>query len=201
MHRPHHYQRRAPAGPPGACLDRDSHPADSDVADRARSRDGGPGRGTVVGRIRRADGRRPPGDRLPGGQLPAGVPGGERPHPLPCRRVDLLQVTGGIQMAEITGLRTKFYRSEDGTTWEEIAQIASIQPPQPEREVAEVDELDPPGDVRKKLAGLIDAGEVVVTLNFDPANQGHLDLEQDFRDGAAMHYRIKLPNDFGWTFQ
>jgi len=103
-------------------------------------------------------------------------------------------------MAETTGLRTKFYRSEDGTMFEEIAQIASIQPPQPEREVAEVDELDPPGDVRKKLAGLIDAGEVVVTLNFDPTNQGHLDLEQDFRDGAPMHYRIKLPNDFGWTF-
>lgn len=104
-------------------------------------------------------------------------------------------------MAETTGLRTKFYRSEDGTLFEEIAQIASIQPPQPEREVAEVDELDPPGDVRKKLAGLIDAGEVVVTLNFDPTNQGHLDLEQDFRGGVPMHYRIKLPNDFGWTFQ
>ena len=104
-------------------------------------------------------------------------------------------------MAETTGLRTKFYRSEDGTLFEEIAQIASIQPPQPEREVAEVDELDPPGDVRKKLAGLIDAGEVVVTLNFDPTNEGHLDLEQDFRDGSSKHYRIKLPNNFGWTFQ
>jgi len=104
-------------------------------------------------------------------------------------------------MAETTGLRTKFYRSENGTTWEEIAQVASITPPQPEREVAEVDELNPPGDVRKKLPGIIDPGEVTVTLNFDPTNEGHLDLEQDFRDGAAMHYRIKLPNDWGWTFQ
>jgi len=104
-------------------------------------------------------------------------------------------------MAETTGLRTKFYRSQDGTTWEEIAQIASIQPPQPEREVAEVDELDPPGDVRKKLAGLIDAGEVVVTLNFDGSNTGHIALEQDFRDGTAKHYRIKLATGFGWTFQ
>lgn len=103
-------------------------------------------------------------------------------------------------MAETTGLRTKFYRSDDGTTWEEIAQIASIQPPQPEREVAEVDELDPPGDVRKKLAGLIDAGEVVVTLNFDPTNLGHIALEQDFRDAEARQYRIKLPNNWGWTF-
>ena len=103
-------------------------------------------------------------------------------------------------MAETTGLRTKFYRSEDGMIFTEIAQIASIQPPQPEREVAEVDELDPPGDVRKKLPGIIDAGEVVVTLNFDPENQGHLALEQDFRDGAPHQYRIKLPTNWGWTF-
>jgi len=104
-------------------------------------------------------------------------------------------------MAETTGLKTKFYRSEDGTTWEEIAQVANITPPQPEREVAEVDELDPPGGIRKKLAGIIDPGEVSLTLNFDPENQGHLDMEQDFRDGVARHYRIVLPNNYGWTFQ
>lgn len=103
-------------------------------------------------------------------------------------------------MAETTGLKTKFYRSEDGTVWEEIAQVANITPPQPEREVAEVDELDPPGGIRKKLAGIIDPGEVSVTLNFDPENQGHLALEQDFRDGVARQYRIKLPNGYGWTF-
>lgn len=105
-------------------------------------------------------------------------------------------------MAETTGLRTKFYREKDNDpgTFEEIAQIATIQPPQPEREVAEVDELNPPGDVRKKLAGLIDAGEVVVTLNFDHTNAGHLALEQDFRDGDAHKYQIKLPTGWGWEF-
>ena len=103
-------------------------------------------------------------------------------------------------MAETTGLRTKFYREDDSGTFVEIAQIASITPPQPEREVAEVDELDPPGDVRKKLPGIIDPGEVAVTLNFDPSNTGHLDLEQDFRSAEARRYRIKLPNSYGWTF-
>lgn len=104
-------------------------------------------------------------------------------------------------MAETTGLKTKFYR-EGATsgTFEEIAQVASITPPQPERETVEVDELDPPGEVRKKLVGLIDPGEVTVTLNFDPENQGHLALEQDFRDGQPRQYRIKLPSGYGWTF-
>lgn len=104
-------------------------------------------------------------------------------------------------MAETTGLKTKFYREGDtGGTFEEIAQVASITPPQAERETVEVDELDPPGEVRKKLVGLIDPGEVTVVLNFDPSNQGHLDLEQDFRDGQPRQYRIKLPNGYGWTF-
>lgn len=104
-------------------------------------------------------------------------------------------------MGEITGLKTKFYREDGIDGFEEIAQVASITPAQPERGVVEVDELDPPGQVRKKLAGLIDAGEATLTLNFDPENQGHLDLEQDFRDAAERQYRIKLPNGYGWTFK
>lgn len=104
-------------------------------------------------------------------------------------------------MGEFTGLKTKFYREGSaGGTFEEIAQVASITPPQPEREVVEVDELDPVGEVKKKLVGLIDAGEASLTLNFDPTNQGHTDLEGDFRAGLAKKYRIKLPNDYGWTF-
>lgn len=102
-------------------------------------------------------------------------------------------------MPETTGLRTKFFR-KGVTVFEEIGQIASIQPPQAEREVAEVDELDPPGDVRKKLAGIIDAGEVSVTLNFDPGNVGHVALEQDFRDAEIREYRIRLQSGWGWTF-
>jgi len=55
-------------------------------------------------------------------------------------------------MPEITGLKTKFYR--EGSTigdFEEIAQVASITPPQPERDTIDVDDLNPPGEVRKKL--------------------------------------------------
>jgi hypothetical protein len=106
-----------------------------------------------------------------------------------------------MNMSETTGLKTKFYREETEGTFEEIAQIANVSPPQPEREQVEVEELDPPGEVKKKLAGLIDAGEATLTLNFDPENQCHLDLEQDFRDAAERQYRIKLPNGYGWTFK
>ena len=104
-------------------------------------------------------------------------------------------------MAEFTGRRTKFYREEDTQgTFGEIGNVARITPPQPEREIVEVEELDPPGEVRKKLAGLIDAGEVTVMLNFDPTLESHLDLEEDFMSAEPRRYRIKLPTDYGWTF-
>lgn len=102
-------------------------------------------------------------------------------------------------MAEMTGLKTRFER-EDGGTYETIAQVANITPPQPERETVEVEDLDPADGVMKKLAGLIDPGEVSLTLNFDPADNGHKALEDDFYAGVARNYRIVLPNGYGWTF-
>lgn len=105
-------------------------------------------------------------------------------------------------MAEMTGLKTKFLRESETTpgTYEAIAQVAGITPPQSEREVVEVEDLDPVDGVMKKLAGRLDPGEVSLTLNFDPTNTGHMDLEADFYAGEAHNYRIVLPNNYGWTF-
>ena len=106
-------------------------------------------------------------------------------------------------MGEITGLKTKFQRATDdglgGTTWTNVAGVANISPPQLERDVVEVEDLDPIDEIKQKLAGLIDAGEVSLTLNFDPANTGHAALEADFYAGDAKQYRILLPNSYAWT--
>jgi len=102
---------------------------------------------------------------------------------------------------EYAGLKSQFQR--EGATqgqYETVAQVASIQPPQLEREVIEVEDLDPADGVKKKLAGTIDPGEVTVTLNFDPADNGHTALESDFYAGVSRNYRVRLPNGKGWTF-
>lgn len=104
-------------------------------------------------------------------------------------------------MAEMTGLKTKFQR--EGTpagTYTDVAHVAKITPPQPSRDVAEVDDLDPVDEVKKKLPGLIDAGEVSLTLNFDPADATQTALEGDFYSGATKNYRILLPNGWAFTF-
>lgn len=105
-------------------------------------------------------------------------------------------------MAELLGVGSKFQR-ETGTpgTYTDIAQVVGITPPQAAVDVVEVEDLDPPEAVKKKLPGLIDAGEVTVTLNFDPSDTGHSTLESDFWERSTHKYRIVLPDDNGWTFE
>ena len=99
-------------------------------------------------------------------------------------------------MAEATGLGTQFLRETAVTgVFAAIAQVASITPPQLTRDTVDVEELAPADDFKKKLVGLIDGGEFSVTLNFDPEEQGHKDLEDDFTNGAPYNYRIQFPFD------
>lgn len=98
-------------------------------------------------------------------------------------------------MPEQTGLKTKFYLGAN-----EIASIASITPPQPTRETVDVEELDPTDEIKRKLLGLIDGGDMSLTLNFDPENAGHAACEAALYSGALQTCKIKLKNGKGWTF-
>ncbi|MER3407702.1 MAG: hypothetical protein C4292_02630 [Nitrososphaera sp.] len=105
-------------------------------------------------------------------------------------------------MPEMLGFGSKFYRQVPGNppTWQLVAQVSSITPPQPEREVVDIEELDPPGLIKRKLVGVVDPGEVTVTLNYDATNADHTALEDTFWSGAIRKYRIILPNNKGWEF-
>lgn len=103
-------------------------------------------------------------------------------------------------MAEATGLGTKFKRETAVPgAYEAIAMIANITPPGAQRDVVEVDDLAPLNDVKKKLLGLIDCGELGLTLNFDPADTGHDDLQDDFDAGIAHKYQIVLVGGGTWS--
>ncbi|MFZ5816301.1 MAG: phage tail tube protein [Bacillota bacterium] len=102
---------------------------------------------------------------------------------------------------EMTGLKTKFQREGAmAGTYTDVAQVANITPPQPEREVVDIEDLDPADEIKRKLPSLIDAGEVSLTLNFDPAETSQTTLEADFYAGDVHNYRILLPNNYAWTF-
>lgn len=99
-------------------------------------------------------------------------------------------------MAETTGLGTKLLRETAVSgVYDEIAQVASIAPPQLQRDVVEVDSLNPDNQMKKKLLGLIDGGELTITLNFDPEEETHGYLEDDLSAGLEHAYRIEYPFD------
>lgn len=99
-------------------------------------------------------------------------------------------------MAEATGLKTKFIL---GAT--EIAQVSGIAPPGPTRETADVEELNPTDEFKKKLLGLIDGGECSFTLNFDPENSTHQACEAALYSGAEQTCKIKYRSGKGYTFK
>lgn len=98
------------------------------------------------------------------------------------------------------GLKSQFLR-EGGTaeTFTRIANVASISPPQPSRNMVDKEDLDPPDGIQQRVPGLIDAGELSVTLNFDADETGHDDLESDFWAGVSKNYQILYPNGSGLT--
>lgn len=98
-------------------------------------------------------------------------------------------------MSETTGLKTIF---KLGAVT--IAQVAGIGPPGATRDVVEVDDLNPADEIKKKLLGLIDVGECALTLNFDPANNGHAAIEAALYSGALQSCAIKYPSGSGYSF-
>ena len=71
-------------------------------------------------------------------------------------------------MAEATGLGTTF--SWAGTP---VGNLVSIAPPGPTRDTVDVEELAPADDFKRKLVGLIDGGEMSLTINFTPTAGNH----------------------------
>lgn len=67
-------------------------------------------------------------------------------------------------MAEATGLGVKL--KWDGNY---VTDVVTIGPPSQVRDTVDVDSLAPDGDLKRKLVGLIDGGELTATINFDPA--------------------------------
>lgn len=104
-------------------------------------------------------------------------------------------------MAEKLGLGTEFQR-EGATpgTFVTIAQVASITPPQLEADDVEIEDLDPVDGYKKYLPGLLDGGEVSLTLNFDGSTTGHMDLLSDFNSRTQKNYKIMLPDTSAWAF-
>lgn len=104
-------------------------------------------------------------------------------------------------MAEMIGFGTEFQReSATQGVYDTIAQVANITPPQSEADDVEVEDLDPTDGYKHFLPGLLDGGEVSLTLNFDGKNAGHQNLLSDHQSRVVKNFRIVLPDGTTWAF-
>lgn len=104
-------------------------------------------------------------------------------------------------MAEMIGYGTQFQRETvTPDVYDTIAQVSNITPPQSEIDDVEIEELDPIEGYKRFLPGLIDGGEVSLTLNFDGKNTGHQNLLNDHQSRSIRKYKIVLPDNTTWAF-
>jgi predicted secreted protein len=101
----------------------------------------------------------------------------------------------------MTGKGTKFsIGSGSPLTYTDVANVATITPPQLTRDTVDVDTLDPADGYKQFLTGLKDGGEVGITLNFDPEDTGQTSIYNAFENDTPGNYKITFPDGSNWTF-
>jgi predicted secreted protein len=92
---------------------------------------------------------------------------------------------------------TQFKRDTTGAgVFAAIASITDISGPERSREEIEVTAHDSPDGYKEYVKGLKDGGEVTLTLNYDPGQSTHRDLDGDFEEKDLRAYQVVvLPGD------
>lgn len=97
-------------------------------------------------------------------------------------------------MDDQIGFGMKFARETNTPgTYANLARVKDIRPPSTTREAKDSTHHDVAGGYRTFIGGLRDAGEVGVTLAFDPEGTGYANLKADLDSNAPHGYRIILP--------
>lgn len=96
------------------------------------------------------------------------------------------------------GVGTKF-RRWDASTWQDIAEINSIDGPGKSRDTIDVTSLDSTGGYREFIGGFRDGGTVTLPMNF---TRDTYDLmNADFESNLLQNYEIFLPDAEHTSFE
>jgi len=90
-------------------------------------------------------------------------------------------------------------------TFEVIGSATDISGPSREREAIEVTAHDSPDQYREFVKGLKDGGEVEITVNYDPNETTHEDLDDDFENDLNLNYQVIIfpgtADEWTWDFE
>ena len=102
----------------------------------------------------------------------------------------------------VVGYGTKFERSGDGgVNWSQIAGLIDIEDGEVSRGSTDQTTIDGTSGYKEFLpSALRDAGSVTITLIWDEADQGQIDLAADLDSDANVDYRAVYPGGEIVTF-
>jgi hypothetical protein len=84
---------------------------------------------------------------------------------------------------------------DTGTTYIQTAKIKELSPPEESRSTSEDAYLDNADIYKEFVAGMIDAGELSLTLKWDSSDVGQVALDAAFEGTGSIMGRITLPVD------
>ncbi len=99
------------------------------------------------------------------------------------------------------GSGTQFHRSEDGTTYTRIGKIMELNAPEQSRASSEKTYLDNSDNYKSFEPGMIDPGEMTISLEYDPDDAAQNLLKNDFNTKSNFYYKITYPDGSHDTFQ
>lgn len=99
------------------------------------------------------------------------------------------------------GAGTTFNRSDDGTTYAQVTKVLDLTPPGMTRGSSEKSYLESATNSKSYEPGMIDPGEMEVTLEFDKADPAQIALKADFNTKANFFYKIIYPDNTFHSFE
>ncbi|WHI52984.1 phage tail tube protein [Microbulbifer sp. MLAF003] len=92
------------------------------------------------------------------------------------------------------GYKTKFSRSDDGSSYTPVAGMLDIDPGEESRGSVEMTPIDgTSGYMDYDPSGLRDAGEVSITLIWNESDSGQQALRADYDSDTNKYYQIEYP--------
>ena len=98
------------------------------------------------------------------------------------------------------GAGTKLFRSDDGAVWAQISKVLDLTPPGMTRGSSEKSYLESVTNAKSYEPGMIDPGEMEMTLEFDKADAAQAALKSDFTTQANFHYKLVYPDNTFHSF-
>lgn len=90
--------------------------------------------------------------------------------------------------------------TDNGVSWDEIAEVYDITPPSDTIDVIDATHMQSPNATREFILGLNDPGECSFEMNFIPGSNADETIQAVRNARERVKCRITWPNNVTWTF-